>query len=171
MRYQPTAVYLIYNTWSNANYKVGKTSNIPRRIAEIEDQYEVDARLIASCWFPTKMAAEAAERTWHKILSHFSTDDHRGREWFSLPSAQIEQFNNWAALSIPKPQLTKWLFGQSPSTDEVRRFQDMLFKAMPKRINQPSVDVWNNPNYLLNFMYNTTFNEPRPRVSHRVGLC
>jgi hypothetical protein len=150
MTYEPTAVYLIFNTWSVSNYKVGKTRNIPRRIAEIEEQYGVDARLITSCWFPTKKAAEAAEKIWHKILSQFFTDDHSGKEWFSLPSSQIELFRQWASLSLPKPQLVKWIFGKAPTTDEVRLFQDNLFKALPKRPNQPSVDVWTNPHYLLN---------------------
>jgi hypothetical protein len=149
MKVSPTTVYLIRNVWSEANYKVGVTGNVPRRIAEIEEQYGVEAQLIDSCWFPTQQAAAAAEKIWHKILGQYQTDDHGGKEWFSLPARRVEEFRTWASLSMPGTALKRWLFVEGSSTAEVKAFLDKLFKALPKPKREESIDLWHNQHYLL----------------------
>ena len=142
MKVSPTTVYLIRNVWSEANYKVGVTGNVSRRIAEIEEQYGVEAQLIDSCWFPTRNDAEKAELTWHRRYAENRTDDHGGREWFSLGKTQITEFCDWAELSLTGDALKKWLYREGASWKDLKEYVDKVLRSIPKQHYPPSIDVW-----------------------------
>lgn len=150
MTVSPTAVYLIKNTWSEANYKVGITANIPRRIAEIEDQYGVDASLVYACWLPTKESAQRAEHYWHKHFSEYWTDDHPGKEWFSLASTNLMKYRDWCSKSPSKHNLLSALYKQGMSLKKIREFSTDLLKSIPMKEFPVSIDVWRSPFYSLN---------------------
>jgi predicted GIY-YIG superfamily endonuclease len=170
MTIHPTAVYLIKNTWSEANFKIGITANIPRRIAEIEDQYGVDARLIYACWFPDKVPAGKAEWIWHKRYSHLLTDDHGGKEWFSLGKEQVSEFFEWSKLSLPELDLKKKIFMVGSSKSEIRSLTDQLFQGIPKRQNPNSIDLWRHQSYLMT-NFTTTTNESPTCNRNRKAVC
>jgi hypothetical protein len=144
---RPTAVYLIKNTWSVANYKVGITSNIPRRIAEIEDQYGVDAKLIYACWFPDKDSAKKAELFWHRHFADCLTDDHPGKEWFSLPPPAVKKFQIWSLASPSKQTILRKVYKMGLSMKALKRLSSQLVGLIPHHPSRASIDVWANPLY------------------------
>ena len=142
MTYDPHAVYLMRNEWSEANFKIGISNRPFRRHLEVDDQYGVSSRIITTCWFPNRHFAGKAELIWHKRYNELQTDDHGGREWFSLGKTQIDEFCAWAELSMPGDALKQWLFRDGASYKEVKAFVSQLFNGIPKRHYHPSIDVW-----------------------------
>ena len=134
------SVYLIHNQWSESNYKVGKSSLPSRRLGEISVGYDVDPRLIKACWFTTPSAASAAEKFWHRYLRDFQTDDHGGKEWFSLPTRLLDQFCQWSSLSFGFPEIFKWSMDHSPQARN--QYDTKLIRAIPRHIKPPSIDLW-----------------------------
>jgi predicted GIY-YIG superfamily endonuclease len=145
----PTAVYLMKNDWSQSNYKIGVSNRPARREIEVQENYGVYTILLASCWFPTKQDALKAEQKWHKIFEHFRTDDHSGKEWFSLPSSRVEQFLNWAKPSSDEGAMKRLFFKYGSSTDEVRGLLKQLFRSFPQERLHRTIDVWHSNYYML----------------------
>jgi hypothetical protein len=141
-----TSVYLVYNEWSAANYKVGMTNSSPRRIGQILDEYGVEPKLISRVWFTTKAAARAAEKMWHKFLSEFQTSDHGGKEWFSLSPAHVQRFTDWANSGSTYNQLSYWLYFQGASDSDAEAYDEGLLKTIPRSYTPPrrTIDVWMN---------------------------
>lgn len=143
-----TALYLMFNDWSIANYKIGN-SNLPgRRQAEICFSYGVEPRIITDVWFTSKEAAQRAELYWHRFFRDQQTDDHGGREWFSLTAADVEHFKSWADLGKSHKQITAWLFGTGAPRREQDAYNRTLLSAIPRRPHPPSIDVWTNKDAL-----------------------
>jgi Meiotically up-regulated gene 113 len=145
----PTAVYLMKNDWSQSNYKVGISNRPARREIEIQENYGVYTVLLAACWFPTKQDAERAEKKWHKILSEFRTDDHSGKEWFSLPDYKVDQFLNWAKLSSDEGAMKRLFFQLGNSNDKVKAHLSRLFRGIPGERPRQLIDVWHSNYYML----------------------
>jgi T5orf172 domain len=95
----PTAVYLFRNVWAEANYKIGIASIIDRRKWQIVEAYQVAPILVTAVWFPSRTAAKEAEKRWHQWFKDAWTDDHSGKEWFSLTDSQLKEFVTWAKYS------------------------------------------------------------------------
>lgn len=142
MRYRPHAVYLMWNTWSQSNYKIGFSNNPTRRGVEVDDQYGVEPRIISACWFPSEFDARAAEKIWHTRYSEFRSDDHSGREWFSLTASQVEEFKAWCSLSLTHQQLLDGLFKGHLNLKQVKALTSTLFTRIPKPMPRESIDVW-----------------------------
>jgi regulator of PEP synthase PpsR (kinase-PPPase family) len=131
-----TSVYLVYNEWSAANYKVGMTNSSPRRIGQILDEYGVEPKLITRAWFTTKKAAKTAEKLWHKFLSQFQTSD----------VDQVQRFADWANSGATYNDLSHWLYFQGASDSDSDAYDDRLIKAIPRSYTPPrrTIDVWRN---------------------------
>lgn len=142
MKYAPHAVYLMKNVWSTANYKVGFSKNPTRRGVEVDNQYGVEPRIIATCWFPTEFDARAAEKIWHRRFEDSRSDDHGGREWFSLTSSQVDEFMSWCSHSPDHLQLLSGLFNGHLSLKQVKKLTNTLFTHIPKPMPQESIDLW-----------------------------
>ena len=142
MRYKPHAVYLMWNSWSQSNYKIGFSNNPTRRGVEVDDQYGVEPRIISTCWFPTEFDARAAEKIWHTRYSDYRSDDHSGREWFALTTSQVEEFKTWCKFSLPHKQLLDGLFKGRMNLKQVQSLTTKLFTHIPKPMPQDSIDVW-----------------------------
>ena len=148
MRYQLHAVYLMRDKWSESNYKIGFSKEPTRRLEEVRDQYGADAQLLSSCWFPSEHSARQAEKIWHRRFKLERTDDHTGREWFSLADQSIESFLSWCNHSDSQDDLRAKLFKGHITQAEAKTYVDRLHKAIPRvtTIRQP-VDVWRSPDY------------------------
>ena len=147
MKYAPHAVYLMKNDWSESNYKVGFSNNPSRRSTEMEENYGVNPSIISTCWFPSEYDARAAELIWHRRFASYRSDDHGGREWFSLPSAHVDEFKEWCSHSPDHQELLDDLFKGGLTFHQVKILTDKLFKLIPKPQGTPRVDVWVSPHY------------------------
>ena len=127
----PTAVYLLRNIWSEANYKVGVASVIQRRQWQVEEAYGVAPVLVGSAWFPTRKDAQRAESTWHKYLAEFRSDDHGGKEWFTLPSHKVRQLVEWLKLSPNEAYLKLLIKANRLSVAEAKQITTKLLNAIP----------------------------------------
>lgn len=141
----PTAVYLMKNDWSQANYKVGISNRPARREVEIQENYGVYTVLLATCWFPSKEEAQRAEHRWHQYLEEHQTDDHSGKEWFSLTTRQVEEFKKWARASAKADEMKRMFFSHGSRSTPVRSLVRQLFSSIPRQKNCPRIDVW-HPN-------------------------
>lgn len=137
-----TSVYLIHNSWSIANYKVGLSSNPARRIGEILVNYDVEPVLITTAWFTEPLAAKTAETWWHRYLKEFRTDDHPGDEWFSMTEQLLSNFKKWSAKSRSQCDHLSWML--QASREERNNYDTQLLKAIPRHNNPPRISVWRN---------------------------
>jgi T5orf172 domain len=128
---EPTAVYLMRNIWSEANYKVGVSSIPHRRVWQVEEAYGVGPMIVSTVWFPTRYSATKAEGLWHKYLKEYQTDDHGGREWFCLPDHIVSEFVEWAKLSPDGTMLKLKVKAQRLSKAEVRQLSTTLLRSIP----------------------------------------
>lgn len=142
MKYGPHAVYLMKNLWSESNYKVGFSNNPSRRVVEVDHHYGVQPRILSTCWFPTEKDARAAELIWHKRFADFQSDDHGGREWFSLPRARVNEFSEWCSNSPDRLQLLDDLFKGHLTVSQVKSLTSKLFNSIPKTMKFQSIDLW-----------------------------
>lgn len=142
-----SCVYLIHNTWSEANYKVGMSQSPSRRIGQIGETYEVEPVLIAATWFTDAKTAQRAETYWHRYFQDFLTDDHSGKEWFALTPAQVEMFCKWCELSRSCVDLANWLFKTGATPKERGDYDHGLIRHIPRHKDPPSIDVWMNNDF------------------------
>ena len=147
MKYAPHAVYLMKNQWSESNYKIGFSNNPGRRGAEVDFQYEVQPKILSVCWFPTEKDARAAEKLWHRYLKDHRSDDHGGREWFSLTNEVIGMFKEWSENSISELALTDNLFKGLMNERQVRDYTSKLITTVPRERKQPLINLWLSPLY------------------------
>jgi hypothetical protein len=138
----------MYNRWSADNYKIGFSKDPSRRGVEVKDTYEVDLKIISSCWFTTQFDARAAEKHWHRYFSDNQTIDHGGKEWFALSTSDVQTFTSWSALSPNKDELLDNLFKGHLTTKQVKDLTDKLFNSIPRRKKPDSIDVWRSPHVL-----------------------
>lgn len=96
---KPTAIYLIKSDQLEGVYKVGLSDLVPRRSSQIREHYRVGGSVEAEAWFPTRCAAQQAEKAWHRFLASLRDDSVRGREWFRMTEDLVESFKKWAAIS------------------------------------------------------------------------
>ena len=143
-----TALYLIYNDWSESNYKVGISSYPARRLGEIAVTYQVEPRLLNQAWFTSKSAAQKAEVSWHRFLSEFRTDDHGGDEWFALDRNTKERISDWCNSSRNFNGIMDWAF-QAP-VRELRNYDWKMLRSIPYTKKVPSIDVWTNQQNFIN---------------------
>lgn len=137
-----TSVYLIFNSWSTANYKIGMSSNPARRIGEILVNYEVDPVLISTAWFTEEKAAQTAETWWHRYLSDYRTDDHSGDEWFALTTKQLSRYKRWSDQSRTQRDHLSWML--QASRDDRNTYDTSMLKSIPRQNNPPRISVWRN---------------------------
>jgi len=152
MIYAPHAVYLMKNLWSESNYKIGFSNRPSRRRVEVDDQYNVDPKLLGVCWLPTQRDARHAELQWHRYFSDYRSADHAGREWFALTQSQVDAFLKWCSHSPEVDVLRDDLFMGRLSRSQISKLTRKLFKYIPRKNRYDSVDVWrlhdlNNDNY------------------------
>ena len=137
-----TALYLMFNAWSEANYKIGNSNSPGRRQAEVTFSYEVDPKIITDVWFTTKEAAHRAELYWHKYFADQRTDDHGGREWFSLTRDNVSTFSEWAAKGKSQSEMRHWLYGVGATRRQQDEYNNGLLLQIPRHLKPPSIDVW-----------------------------
>lgn len=148
MTYSPTAVYLLRNNWSQSNYKIGISNYPDRRVFEVSNNYEnVDPKVVCTGWFPTRKAALKAETKWHRYFSDMNTDDHGGKEWFSLSFDDLTLFRNWTKQSKDPQELRLWLFNQAASRSDVKLYTTALTASIPCQPYINLIDVWMSPTY------------------------
>ena len=147
MRYSPHAVYLMKNLWSESNYKIGFSNNPTRRGVEVDHHYGVEPRILSTCWFPTEKDARAAELIWHKHFKDCRSDDHGGREWFSLKQSQVEEFSHWSEQSLEYRKLLDSLFKGYLSVTQVKSLTSKLFNSIPKSMKNQQIDLWISHDY------------------------
>ena len=135
-----TALYLVFNDWSQSNYKIGVSSCPSRRLGEIAVNYEVEPRIITEAWFTCERNAVKAETRWHRFFSEFRTDDHKGDEWFALPSAQRSQISGWMDKSMDFNHIIDWAF--QAQLQQLKDYDRKLLHSIPFRHNPPTIDVW-----------------------------
>ena len=135
-----TALYLVFNDWSESNYKIGISSCPSRRLGEIAINYEVDPRVITQAWFSNERTAQIAETRWHRYFSDFRTDDHKGDEWFALPTKERQVLQAWSSTSLPFSRIFDFAFQSSLCT--IRNYDKSLLNSIPRRYAPPSIDVW-----------------------------
>jgi len=138
-----TAIYLVHNTWSVSNYKVGISSTPSRRLGEITVNYEVDPRIIATAWFTEVKAAQTAETFWHRYLREYSIDDHGGDEWFSLPTSIRDSIISWTKNSKQQNEITSWMY--RATRNNRNGYNSSLINTIPRHYRPPSIDIWINP--------------------------
>lgn len=150
MTYNPACVYLMRNEWSHSNYKIGMSNHPDRRHLEVEDQYRnVCPRLMTMCWMPTTRLARKVETMWHTRFRDKRTDDHGGREWFSLSVGDVSEFTHWAENSKSASDLKAWLFRDAASSAAVDEYRKLIMNAIPKRRRRfQHIDLWQAPEYL-----------------------
>lgn len=165
MKYGPHAVYLMKNLWSESNYKVGFSNNPTRRGVEVDHHYGVEPRILSTCWFPTEKDARAAEHIWHIRFKECRSDDHGGREWFSLTSLQVDEFTQWCSHSLDRLQLLDGLFKGHLNLNQVKQLTNRLFTLIPKPMPRDSIDLWVAQPYQFN--YDNIYEESRGRFSPR----
>jgi hypothetical protein len=164
MTYDPCAVYLMRNEWADSNYKIGISCRPNVRDLEVRDQYKNVSTIVhATCWFPSSRFARKAETGWHRYFSEYRTDDHGGREWFSLTQFQVSKFLEWSINAKSDHDLKHWLFADGARKSDVRDYQQFLLKSIPHRRRAPSVDVWTSPMYMN---YPNPLNEIFENPSH-----
>lgn len=150
MSYTPTAVYLLKNTWSDSNFKIGFSNYPERRLFEVISSYEnVDPRVLFTCWFPSRLSANKAETSWHQLFKDKQTDDHGGDEWFSLTNSNVIKFRDWASQSLDPKKLRLWLFNGGATKEDVSSYTTGLIRSIPSRRSRPKprVDIWLSPDY------------------------
>jgi hypothetical protein len=127
----PTAVYLMRNIWAEANYKIGVSSIPHRRVWQVEEAYGVGPMIMTLAWFPTRSAANKAEKFWHKLLAEYQTNDHGGNEWFCLPDSQVELFLSWAKNSPDGAMLKLKAKAGKLSRSESTKLTNKLINLIP----------------------------------------
>jgi hypothetical protein len=133
----------MHNAWSVANYKVGISKSPGRRQAEVTFAYEVEPVIKETVWFTSDSGAKQAERAWHKYLADLQTDDHGGKEWFSLSNNELQLFYDWAALSSTVEDLRYWLHQVGASRHEQDNYNHSLISKIPRKtIYHPSIELW-----------------------------
>ena len=142
-----TGVYLIFNTWSDANYKVGISTSPSRRSGQVSIEYEVDPQIIVSAWFTSTETARKAETFWHRYLQDFRTDDHPGKEWFSLSQLYVQMFCKWCELGKSRSDLSRWLFIDGTTHKQRGDYDYSLIRKIPKLRPPPSIDVWTSNDF------------------------
>ena len=147
MNYAPHAVYLMRNLWSESNYKIGFSNNPTRRGVEVDHQYDVEPRILSVCWFPSEKDARAAELIWHKRYKEYRSDDHSGREWFSLKQSQVDEFLHWCESSPDRSQLLDYLFKGHMTFRQIKQLTSTLFNQIPKPMKHPRNDLWLSNDY------------------------
>lgn len=156
----------MWNTWSQSNYKIGFSNNPTRRGIEVDDQYGVNPKIISTCWFPSEFDARAAEKIWHKRYFDCRSDDHSGREWFSLTSSQVVEFKSWCNHSLPYKQLLDGLFKGQLSLKQVKDLSNTLFTHIPKPMPSDSIDLWLADQPLISNDYSNTHTRRGFLASH-----
>jgi hypothetical protein len=126
-----TAVYLLRNIWAEANYKVGIASVLDRRKWQIEESYGVGPVIVGSAWFPSRQDARQAEKLWHRYLRESRSDDHGGKEWFSLTPEQVKQFVTWLQLSPDEAMLKLKLRAGQLTPAEAKTISTKLIRSIP----------------------------------------
>jgi len=139
-----TGVYLIHNSWSDANYKVGISSSPSRRSGQVCIEYDVDPTIITSAWFTSTDTARKAETFWHRYLQDFRTDDHPGKEWFSLSPKFVQMFCKWCELGKSRSELSRWLHIEGTTPKQRGDYDHTLIRQIPRHRHPPSIDVWTN---------------------------
>lgn len=139
-----TAVYLMHNAWSEANYKVGVSKAPPRRSGQVCIEYEVDPDIIQTVWFTCEKSARLAEKYWHRYLQDFRTDDHSGKEWFALSQEYVQKFCRWSDNSMSKNHIIKWLYNLGASKQALADYDYGLLKTVPRHTMPPTIDLWMN---------------------------
>lgn len=148
MRYHPCCVYLLFNEWSESNYKIGISNNPDRRVLEVTETYtNVLPKTIATAWFPSKRSAQRVESRWHKYFKEYQSDDHGGKEWFSLTDENTRLFIEWSKKSKSSIEMTKWLFAQGPRPSIVQDYVKAMNDSMPRSLRRPENTDWFNPEY------------------------
>jgi hypothetical protein len=137
-----TALYLMHNAWSVANYKVGISRSPSRRSGQVCNDYEVDPDVISTVWFTCTDTARKAENYWHRYLQDFRTDDHSGKEWFALTNEYVQKFCKWSELSKSRTDIAKWLFNIGASRKQLGDYDYELIRRIPRHTIPPSIDVW-----------------------------
>jgi hypothetical protein len=127
----PTAVYLMRNIWAEANYKIGISSIPYRRKWQVEESYGVAPVIAAVVWFPTRHAAETAEKALHGFLAEYRTDDHGGKEWFCLPQTVVDEFIVWSKQSPDGAMLKLQVKADKLSRSEARKLTTQLLGSIP----------------------------------------
>jgi hypothetical protein len=127
----PTAVYLMRNIFSEANYKIGVSSIPHRRVWQVEESYGVGPMIVATAWFPTRTAANKAEKLWHLYLAEYRTDDHGGKEWFCLPQRFVDAFVEWVKNSPDGVHLKLQAKAQVLSRKDANRITKSLIASIP----------------------------------------
>lgn len=151
MKFDPCCVYLLRNEWSEANYKIGISNNPDRRCIEVRETYKnVLPKVLTTAWFPRKRSAFKAEQQWHRAEKMYLSDDHGGKEWFSLPQETVEMFTTWASQSLDLRALRHWLFAEGAKSDEIRDYTESLLRDIPRNYTRPmSINTWFSPDYYL----------------------
>ena len=142
-----TALYLMHNVWSEANYKVGLSSSPPRRSGQVCVDYEVEPVIIQTAWFTCEKMARLAETYWHRYLQDFRTDDHPGKEWFALTNDYVQKFCKWSELSKSHFDIAKWVFNIGASKRQLGDYDYGLIRAIPRHRDPPTIDVWMNNDF------------------------
>lgn len=148
MRYAPNAVYLMKNNWSDNNYKIGYSNNPTRRRQEVEENYDnVDPRIITEVWLPTTQYARKIEARWHKRFKKNLSNDHGGREWFTLTTKEIQAFLEWSEQSMNERALQDFLFRDAASKQSVYEYCYSLLDTIPHVTKKRVVETWRSPLY------------------------
>jgi hypothetical protein len=137
----------MHNAWSAANYKIGISNSPGRRQAEVCFSYEVDPQIIAKAWFTTTKAAQKAELSWHRFLEDWRTDDHPGKEWFSLGEEYVRLFCQWAGQAMSASDIRGWLYKVGATRTQQDDYNYHLIREIPRRKHPPSIDLWMNNDF------------------------
>jgi len=141
----PTAVYLMRNIFAEANYKVGVSSIPHRRVWQVEESYGAGPMIVATVWFPTRAAANKAEKLWHQYLHEYLTDDHGGKEWFALPDRFVKEFIRWSAMSPDGATLKLRVKAQTLTKGEAMNLSKTLIAAIPTHDGRSKVPKTTKP--------------------------
>ena len=95
MNNEMCSLYIVEDTLSG-DIKIGISNNPRERKKEIEEQYNVgEVRGISITWFLTRKEALFWESEFHKKFRLKHSPLRGGKEWFSLNSAEINDFVDW----------------------------------------------------------------------------
>ena len=137
----------MHNAWSAANYKIGISNNPGRRQAEVCYSYDVEPKIITRAWFTSTKAAQQAELYWHRFLQDWRTDDHGGKEWFSLGTEYVRDFCKWSELGMSRSEIAKWLYNIGAPYKAQADYNYKLIRRIPKEKPPPRIDLWMNNDF------------------------
>lgn len=92
--------------------------------------------------------AKNAEHIWHCRFRSKRSDDHGGKEWFSLTAGDVSEFIHWSDHSKSASDIKSWLFRDGASKEAVAAYRQLLFDSIPKRSKRPYIDLWVSPMYI-----------------------